>query len=1125
MYNFYINKQVWPPGHAAKLLRIMKLTTLILILFMVQVSANSFAQKISFNQKNARLIDVFNQIRQQAGVDFIFNSSTLKDAKPVNIKVNQAALSEVLEQVFKNQPLEYKIDANFVVVSRKVKSVVERIIEYFTAIDVKGTVVDEDSQPLPGATVKVKGGTQGAVTDKAGDFFLKGVPDDAVLVIAYLGYKPHELRASANMGQIKLEQIPEELQEVVINKGYYETTRELNTGSVSMVDAKTIEKQPVTNPLAALSGRMPGVFIQQTSGVPGSDFKIQIRGKNSLREDGNEPLYIVDGMPFSSEKVSSSNYTTVGIIPGGTSPLTSINPMDIETIQVLKDADATAIYGSRGANGVVLITTKRGKEGKTKLNVNYYSGMSKVNRVKLLNTQQYLDMRREAFANDGLIPTADPNDNLGQDGKGYAPDLMVWDNNRYTDWQKVFVGNTANTTSLQSQLSGGSGNTQFLFSTGFFKESSVFPGEFSFRKFSSHLAVNHQSVNRKLTVGVTVNGSQDKNDQPQADFSSQATALAPNAPALYNGDGSLNWAPNPTTGQSTWWNPMAEFERVFESNTFNIVANGTVGYQILEGLKVQAKAGINRLASDELSVLPSTWFDPALGFGSERSAVNTSDGNTQSLFMEPQLNWDKKISKGQLSFLAGGTFQHQTFKRIVNYYNDFPSNNLLRNVSAATERGIWALHTFQYKYAAIFGRINYNWEGKYVLNLTGRRDGSSRFGSGKQFANFGAVGAAWIFSKEKWLEDRFSWLSFGKLRGSYGITGNDQIGNYQFLDTYATPGGTSNSYDGVTALDPTRLYNASFGWESNVKLEAGLELGFIDDRITASATWYRNRSSDQLIGYSLPQTTGFSSIQANLAATVQNTGLEAELSSTNIKTKNLSWITSLNITVPRNKLIEFPNLDSSSYSNRYVVGQSIYVQRFFDYTGVDPQSGFYSFRDYNNDGTINSPADDLLLRVVGYDFFGGINNSITYKDFTLDVFFQAVKQTGILTSFGAGRNINLLAEVLDQNRWRKAGDQAEIQRFATEYVQGLGADANNSPYEKFTNSDGSITDASFIRLRTLSLAYQLPKKWLGGVSGQAYVRGQNLFTLTNYKGSDPETQSRNALPPLRTLTLGINITL
>ncbi len=338
--------------------------------------------------------------------------------------------------------------------------------------------------------------------------------------------------------------------------------------------------------------------------------------------------------------------------------------------------------------------------------------------------------------------------------------------------------------------------------------------------------------------------------------------------------------------------------------------------------------------------------------------------------------------------------------------------------------------TTVYHYNALFGRLNYNWKEKYLLNLTARRDGSSRFGPGRQFGNFGAVGAGWIFSKEKWLADRTGFLSFGKLRASYGTTGNDQIADYQYLPTYTSSG---NTYQGLAGLYPTRIANPDFGWELLRKLEGGIELGFLHDKIMFTASLYENRTGNQLVGYRLPVLTGFTSVQANLPATVQNTGMEYELNTVNIRNNKFSWTSSFNISIPKNKLVAYPNIENSNYANVYTVGKSLFSQTVYHYTGVDANTGLYTFA--AKDGTtIPSYPDDLQpSKPITQQFFGGFLNTFHYKGFSIDIFLQFVKQYsfGYLASFNLPGVEGANQPEIVMSRWQKPGDKTNVQRFTT----------------------------------------------------------------------------------------------
>jgi TonB-linked SusC/RagA family outer membrane protein len=964
--------------------------------------------------------------------------------------------------------------------------------------NITGTVTDTNGT-LPGVTILIKGKVSGTLTDENGRFSINANQSD-VLVFSYLGYKTVEVTiTNQTVININLEEDTTQLKEIVLNAGYYSVKDKERTGSISHITAKDIETQPVTNVLATMQGRMSGVNITQSTGVPGGGFNIQIRGINSLRTDGNEPLYIVDGVPFSPQSLGNTQVSS-SILTNAFSPLNSINPADIESIEVLKDADATAIYGSRGANGVVLITTKKGKEGKTKFSIHNYTGVGKITKhMKMMNTQQYLSMRQEAYQNDGII-TYPVN---AHDVNG------TWSQNRYTDWHEELIGGTAYFSNLQATLSGGSSSTQYLLSGTYRKETTVFPSDDQFDKIAVHSNVNHKSNNNKFNLNLSVNYASDKNTVLANDLTQQAYRLAPNAPALYNSNGDLNWE------NGTFDNPLANSLSQYKNLTKNLIANAVITYSLLPTLELKTNLGYNSINMMEFRTIPSTIYNPAFGLTSANSILIANNGNRNSWTIEPQIKWSKEWSSHKIDALAGTTFQSQYSNRLTQMGRGFSSNNLINSLGAANTVQVTADEQLQYKYQALFGRINYTLKDKYIMNLTGRRDGSSRFGPNKRFANFGAIGAAWIFSNEE-LFNRLKILSFGKLRASYGSSGSDQIGDYQFLDTYSI---SQNTYNGVTGLQPTRLFNPDFGWEINKKLELAAELGFFKDRILLTSVWYKNRSSNQLVGIPLPATTGFPNIQANLNATIQNTGTEFELRTVNISNNNLSWHTTLNLTIPKNKLLKFEGLEGSSYANTYVVGQSVRIVKQYNYLGIDPENGTYTFQDYNNDGQISATSDRQYISDLSQKWFGGLGNQINFKQWSLDFLFQFVKQDGrnYLYSMGlAGARTNMPLEAL--NHWPVNGAESEIQSYTT----GVNTNALNA-YYRYRDSNATITDASFVRLKHLSLSYAIPSSWFQNISGTLYLQGQNLLTFTNYKGADPENQSFSFLPPLCQYTLGLQL--
>ncbi|WP_296151158.1 SusC/RagA family TonB-linked outer membrane protein [uncultured Flavobacterium sp.] len=964
---------------------------------------------------------------------------------------------------------------------------------------VAGTVSDA-SGVLAGVTVSVKGTAIAALSDAGGRYAIAASKGD-VLVFSFLGYSPLEMAVEGTVLDALLAPDVQSLQEVTVNAGYYSVKEKERTGSIAKIGAKDIETQPVSNVLAAMQGRMAGVSITQSTGTPGGGFSIQIRGINSIRSEGNDPLYIVNGVPFSPQSLGSAALSS-GILPGQASPLNSLNPQDIESIEVLKDADATAIYGSRGANGVVLITTKKGKSGRTQFSVHAASTAGSVTRkLDVLNTAQYLAMREEGFANDGIA--AYPASAYDVNG--------TWDRSRDTDWQEVLLGGTSHTSSLQASVSGGTERTQFLLSGTRYSQTGVTPGGYRYGKGAAHASLSHRSEDDRFQVQFSADYSGDKNTLPGIDLTRQAYTLSPNAPALHDASGGLNWE------NGTFKNPLSYLEGSYENTTKSLSANAVLSYTLLPGLVAKASAGYADLRLSETRLLPHTMNAPSETNTSADSQLLLHHGLRHSWIAEPQLSWDKKWGRAAVILLAGASFQSQVQEATALSGLGFASNSLIGSLAAAATATVLEDGLAAYRYTAVFGRLNYSWDGRYIANLTGRRDGSSRFGPGKRFANFGAAGAAWIFSREPWLEGMRGFLDFGKLRGSYGVTGSDQIGDYQYLDTYAI---TPNIYDGAGGLQPARLFNPSFGWETSRKLEAALELGFLRNRLSVTAAWFRNRSSSQLVGVPLPGTTGFATLQANLGATVQNTGIELELRTENFRGGGFSWTTTLNLTLPKNELLEFPGLEGSTYASSLVVGHALQLRRLYHFTGTDPATGNYTFEDFNGDGQLTAADDRESLLDTTPDYYGGLGNQLSYKSWELDFLFQFVKQQamGIYSYFpAAGTLSNQPSGVLEHAPKDGAGSAFQ------EYTSGANA-AAMAAQNRYTQSDGAVDDASYVRLKSVSLSYRIPAPRLKSFSGRIYLQGQNLLTLTDYNGADPENQSVSYLPPLRQLTLGVQLT-
>lgn len=998
--------------------------------------------------------------------------------------------------------------------------------------EISGTVTGK-SGALRGVLVFQEGKDQIVVTGDSGRYQIRVSGKSPVLVFRYEGYPVKRVdvgaigeRSDGEPGGVNvvLGERSGELNkpsdtigpavtgigEIVLNAGYYKVRDKERTGSIAKVSAKDIGNQPVLNVLSAAQGRVAGVNIVQNSGMPGGGYDIQIRGKNSLRALGNNPLYVVDGVPVGGEM--ASQFSGAVLPASSINPLNSINPADIESIEILKDADATSIYGSRGANGVVLVTTKKGKNGKAGagaggagnpgLNVGTsYAVSSVISNLAMMKTEDYLRMRRKAYHNDGI--SAYPANVYDVNG--------VWDQAKYTDWRKELIGNTADAFTANVSLNGGNERTSFLVGYGHNEQSTVFSKGFKYKADNLSANISHTSEDKRFQLSVSSRFSL-QNNVLSEDITRQAYLMVPDAPALYLPDGSLNWENN------TFNNPAGLYNSSYSYENKQFLTNMNVQYELLEHWFLKLNGGLNYQSFDERSLKPNTMYNPSSyqGQSSASSQSYRSNQDRFSFILEPQLSWQMKKGRHALDVLVGTTFQRDTGNQGSMIGIGFESNAFIENIGAARTRIITDQIKTEYRYAAFFGRVNYQYAGRYILNVTGRRDGSSRFGPSNKFANFGAVGAAWIFSQEPFLKNK-KWLSFGKLRSSYGTTGSDNIGDYGYLDTYDL---SEYLYNNTAGLNPSRLYNPDYSWEKTTKLEAALELGFLKNRINLTTAWYRNRSSSQLVGYQLPSITGFPSVLANLDAVVENSGWELELSGRPVSGGAFQWESNVNISFPKNKLVSFPGLAGSTYANTYVIGQPITSVKVYQYEGIDPATGLYRFKDFNGDGKITAPDDRQAVENIGVRYFGGWNNTLRFKNWNLSFLFQFVKQrnwnyNNIMPIPGTMNNQP--QEVLDV--WSAENPGGSYMPYSSG-SNGI----KNQLHVFFMNSTAAVSDASFIRLKNLELGYQAPVKGTFK-SVKVYFQGQNLLTFTRYFGPDPEFRNIGFLPPLKTYSMGVLITL
>lgn len=1091
--------------------RIMQLTAGFLLIFCLSLSASTSSQTISFSGTDVPMEKVFNAIKEKTGYFVMRDNSDPVSSHRISVNVKNMQLRDFLKLILNDLDYYFTIRSKTIFIKEKKPSGHNRekpLLLYPETPPLRILVVDSTGKPLHGASIVIKN-KHSVVTDKDG-WANAEVSEGDVLTISFIGFEPVDyLVTAADISNaqlfrtIRLKQSPNDMQEVVFNAGYYSVKDKQRTGSISRVTTKDIENQPVTNLLSAIQGRMAGVNITQYTGVPGGGYDIQIRGRNSLRvlgggvvnSDGNQPLYVIDGIPISEMK-SDANSTLFPL--SRINPLNSININTIGSIEILKDADATAIYGSRGANGVVLISTKKGKSGKASISLNTAFALSKAtSRLKMMNTEQYLDMRRQAFANAGI--TQYPANAYDVNG--------TWDQSRYTNWRKELIGNTATSMNTQVAVNGGNETTSYLLTLSHNEQTTVFNKDFKYKTNTVSNNIGHRSRDNRFRLNISNSFSLLQNNVISSDATKSAHVLSPNAPALYNEDGSLNWENN------TFPNPVAAYQSTYSNDSKQFLTNINMQYELFNNFHLKLSGGINYQDFEEWLINPNTIYNPAYVTGQSAAYSNTSKNNQDrfTIITEPQVNWIYKKNDHRLDILAGGTFQQDKNRQGSMQGIGFQSNVFIRNIGAATTKIISDQVQTVYNYAAVFSRLNYQFKERYIFNITARRDGSSRFGPNKRFGNFGAAGAAWVFSEEKLLRD-LNWLSFGKLRSSYGSAGSDNIGDYQYLDTYTI---SSAMYDGVTSLNPTKLYNGDYSWEKTVKWDIALELGFLEDKINASFNWYKNRSSNQLVGYQLSAVTGFESVQANLPAIVENSGIEIELSANPIPpASNIQWKSSLNLSLPKSKLISFPGLQGSPYASSFIVGYPTTILKLYRLEGIDPATGLYRFTDFNHDGKVASPDDNKIIENIGVRLFGGWNNTIQYKNWELSFLLQFVKQRQRnynATMGNPGLMFNQPVEVL--NVWSPQNPYGIYSPYLN----------TTRPQQTFfERSDITVSDASYVRLKNVQLSCRLSGKSVFR-DFRIYFQGQNMFTLTNYFGIDPEFVSMRSLPPLKSYSFGLQI--
>ena len=1122
-----------------KTILVMKLSAILILVGSLHVAASSTAQRVTYSGKDVSLSKVLSVIREQTGYVFFYDRKDLEGLDPVTVSLQDVPLEQALQMIFQSQPLEFELQGNTIFLTRKStigRMPPDEIISPAFTDTVRGFVRDSTGAPLEGATISVKGVKEVATTDLKGGFRMVHIRPGAVLIISYTGYINKEVLVPENSNArtvlfVSLQRSQSVLDATVV-QAYGTTSRRFSIGSIATINAETIAEQPVTNVLLAMEGQAPGLAVLATTGVPGSQVQVQIRGQNTLLTNPyrpyDQPLFIIDGVPFAPQNNNlgqlsgiegAGSFSGGTNPPGGVSPFNNINPNDIESISILKDADATSIYGTQGSNGVILITTKKGKPGKTVFNLMATSGFNSDARpLKLLNTPQYLQMRKDAFAADGLTPSNSPYD------PGYAPDLTIFDQNKYTNWQKVIFGKTSNNTDIHGTLSGGTFNNTFLVAGGYTRSSFNFPGNFADQRLTLHSAFHHVSTDNRLTMDFGTDYGYDQNNSPGFG-GNHKVMLAPNTPDLMDAQGNLIWNYQGVDLSTSQF--YAYLKQPVDLQNYNLNNSLRLTYKLLTGLSISANLGYSRNTTSEHGESPASSQGPAYP---QVTAVFATD-NAQTINVEPQIDYIATIGKGVLTALAGATYKKSTTNSTIIQGSGYANDAFLGSINGATSVSSYD-NAGIYKYNAGFARLKYVYDRKYIVSLTGRRDGSSNFGTGNQFGNFGSAGAGWIFSEEKAFKAALPFVSYAKLSGNYGTSGSDGIAAYQYQAFWA-PLYYVPAFQGVQPDVPQNLYNPNYSWALKKSLNTALDLGFFHDRLLLNATWYRNREGNQLAGYPLAIQAGFSSVLENTPANVQNSGWEFTATSTNIRTKNFSWTTTFNISFNHNKLLSFPNLSSSSYSSTYVVGKPTSVVMGYRFKGVNSATGLFEYQTSQGRDTI-SPAyglvsaggDEVPIADREVKYMGGMGNTISYKHFSLYVFFQFSSQNApnylaiIYNSYTPGMgSYNEPVQAL--NYWKEPGDHTTFQKLTTQYSTDAAMAAEN-----FSQSTGAYSDDTYLRLKTVALSYSLPEAVLKKAhiqNARIYVNVQNLLTITDYKVGDPEQfNDFTSFPLQRIVVAGLN---
>lgn len=1000
---------------------------------------------------------------------------------------------------------------------------------------VTGKVLDDKGAPISGATVLEKGTRNGVSASSDGSFSIK-VKSGATLVVSAVGFKSLQVASNGSL-VLKLVTEQESLAEVVVT-GFGQSVKKDITSSISRIKGAEVANTPVPNFLQGVQGRAAGVFIESQNGKVGEGIKVRIRGASSVSASNN-PLYVIDGIPINTATISGN-------------ALADINFNDVESFEILKDAAATAIYGSRGGNGVVLITTKKGKLGRTKYNVNMQYGSNKpTNKRGFLNSTEYLQYFREAAVNAGKYHY-----NRGGNWFGFANEaaaVTYMTNtinsrfNRYSgltaggaDWKADTVNTNwedlafqdAQTKIIEASASGGTDKSKFFISGSYNDQDGILFYN-KFKRYSGRVNLDQELSNRlKVGVNLTISRTEARRVAEDNEFTTpmQIVALAPITPVRNNAGVLFD---RPTT---TYYNPLIETENAsYLSTTFRSISTVYGQLSIAKGLNFRSEFGLDVLTQNDKQFYGrrtlngqgtnglgiSDWLRSVRYTTNNYFSYATTINTKHSIDATAGMSFEKLANDA--TFVEGQQFANDDLRNIGN------AANITGGSSTLSELAI----------VSYFGRVNYKFNKKYLLGLSGRVDGSSVFGENKRYGFFPAASVGWVVSEEDFLRNS-KLIDNLKIRASYGSLGNQQgFGNYAWRGVYGT-----SRYAGTAGLTPGSLQNDVLTWETTNQFDLGFEIGILKNKISFEFDYYNKRSAGGgkgfIYNYPLPYTSGFSSITRNIGE-IENKGVEFTLNTTNISNKNFTWTTSFNLSHNKNKVLKIDgqqdtlSFNDGRFMNALIVGKPIGVHYGPMYAGVDPANGDPLYYEQDGKTTTNdyNSAGSFVVGDPNPKWFGGITNTFNYKGFELSVLFQGVFDYEVVN--GAGGFMSARGDWFDnQTRdqlgsWKKAGDVTNIPEARLNWFGDFQSPAVSTQY---------MEDASYVRLKQLTFAYNLPSKALSKLklnSLRAYVTAVNLFTWTKYTGWDPEVNTDYrasninqgadfyAAPQIKSVTFGLNI--